>query len=91
MPVGPQNLMVDPKAVVADLCANVRNVRERLGLTQEDLAYASGVSVRQVAAIERGTTNPTVETLAALAAGLKVSPASLLTSEVPIVPTRHRG
>ncbi len=56
----------------------VRSLREEKRLGQVDLAEAAGVSVRQIARIEAGTANLTLETLDAVAGALGVKAAALL-------------
>ena len=51
---------------------NVRISRLELGWSQERLAFASGVSVRTISAIERGTANPTADVIESLAWALGV-------------------
>ncbi len=43
---------------------SIRDMRQALGLTQEQFARAFKLTKRQVAGFEAGTANPTVETLA---------------------------
>jgi ribosome-binding protein aMBF1 (putative translation factor) len=52
-----------------------RVLQERLaaGLTQKQLASASGIAQADISRIERGQSNPTTETLEALAAPLGVT------------------
>lgn len=51
-----------------DAGAWVRELRERHGLRQADLAYRAGTSQQALSRIEQGTVSPTVEMLARLAA-----------------------
>jgi transcriptional regulator with XRE-family HTH domain len=64
------------------LGANVRRERERLGLSQEQLAFDSGVHRTYVSGVERGVRNPTVTVVERLAKALKV-PASALLDDGP--------
>jgi transcriptional regulator with XRE-family HTH domain len=57
---------------------NVRQNRERVGVSQEELAYRAGIDRTYVSGIERGIRNPTVLVLQDLAGVLKVRPADLL-------------
>lgn len=57
---------------------NTRNIRTRMGLTQEDLAERAELAPRVVQAIESGETNATLLTLERLAAGLGVDASRLL-------------
>jgi y4mF family transcriptional regulator len=58
-----------------DIAETVSNRRKYLRITQSDLAEMSGVSLRTVKAIEKGSGNPTIETLRAVldALGLDIT------------------
>jgi CheY-like chemotaxis protein/DNA-binding XRE family transcriptional regulator len=58
--------------------ASVRNLRFRLGLSQEELAERASLHRTYVAGIEGGTRNVTLKTIEKLAHALKVSTATLL-------------
>lgn len=58
--------------------ATLKERRLRRQLTQEQLAEASGLSYKFVGELERGQGNPTLETLARLAAALDVTMADLV-------------
>jgi transcriptional regulator with XRE-family HTH domain len=60
------------------LGANVRRERERLGVSQEQLAFDSGVHRTYVSGVERGVRNPTVTVVERLAKALKVPASALL-------------
>jgi transcriptional regulator with XRE-family HTH domain len=53
--------------------ANVRRIRQKKGLTQEQLAEISGFSQQYISGLEQGRRNPTVVTLYELASALGVS------------------
>ena len=57
--------------------------RKRVGLTQDGLADAAGVSRDTVARIESGALGASFETVGKLAAALKVDFAELFTAELP--------
>ncbi len=57
---------------------NVRQLRERRGWTQDQLANASSLHVTYVSGIERGRRNVTIDVVARLAEALRVRPAELL-------------
>jgi XRE family transcriptional regulator, fatty acid utilization regulator len=63
---------------VGSLGDNLREARERLGLTQEQVSDRSGVQAGEVSRIERGKRDPKVSTLEKLAAAVEVEPAELL-------------
>jgi len=52
---------------------NVRRIRRKKGLTQEQLAEISGFSQQYISGLEQGRRNPTVVTLYELASALGVS------------------
>jgi DNA-binding XRE family transcriptional regulator len=52
------------------MAREVRELRKEHHLTQKQLAAASGVNQAEISRIERGQTNPTASTLAALLAPL---------------------
>jgi transcriptional regulator with XRE-family HTH domain len=67
----------DSESPSAKFAANVGRIRERRGLTQEQLGWAAGLHQTAVTRIESGERKPTLETVLKLAAGLEVPPAEL--------------
>jgi transcriptional regulator with XRE-family HTH domain len=63
---------------VGKLGKNLRAARQRLGLTQEEVADLSGVQAGEISRIERGLRDPKVSTLEKLAGALKLAPGRLL-------------
>jgi transcriptional regulator with XRE-family HTH domain len=63
---------------MANLGTNVRAVRKRLALTQEQVAERSGVHATEVSRIEGGKRDPQVSTVLRLAKALEVKPGQLL-------------
>ena len=57
---------------------SLRRARERLGITQEEVSYRSGVHATEVSRIEAGKRDPRVSTLERLAQAVEVSPSDLL-------------
>ena len=51
----------------------IRQLRNKRGLSQEDLAHAAGVTTGTISAIERGNSNPTWGTVKSIARALDVS------------------
>jgi transcriptional regulator with XRE-family HTH domain len=64
---------------VALVARNVRRLRQERGYSQGELARRAGLSKQTLSGIEAGDANPTVVTLAAVADGLGVPAARLLT------------
>lgn len=60
------------------LGTNLREARERLGLTQEQVAQRCGVHATEVSRIEAGKRDPQVSTLERLATAVEVKPGRLL-------------
>jgi transcriptional regulator with XRE-family HTH domain len=58
---------------------NVRRIREKKGLTQEQFAEISGFSQQYISGLEQGRRNPTVITLHELATALGASHVDLIT------------
>lgn len=54
------------------LAENLKAVRAKMGYTQEDLAYESGLTLSQIARIETKRINPTVSTMFKIARTLDV-------------------
>lgn len=61
----------------AKFAANVERMRERRGLTQEQLGWAAGIHQTAIARIEKGERKPSLDTILKLARGLEVPPADL--------------
>ena len=57
---------------------NVRRIRLKKGLTQEEFAEISGYSQQYISGLEQGRRNPTVITVHELASALEVSHLDLL-------------
>jgi len=64
--------------VGGNLGRNLRRIRERRELTQEEVAHRSGVHSTEVSRIETGKRDPQISTLERLADALEVSPGELL-------------
>ena len=60
----------------------VRRLRDRRGLTQEQLANRSGIHVSYLSGIERGTRNPSLLSIRRLAKALGVRVGKLFAFEV---------
>ncbi|MFO8073749.1 MAG: helix-turn-helix transcriptional regulator [Polyangia bacterium] len=71
----------DEESLAAAIGSNICAWRKRRGLTQRDLAEATGIRRPNVARLERGSTLPNLSTARRVAAGLGISLKTLL--EVP--------
>jgi len=65
---------------------DLATVREREGVTQQQLAVSAGLSIGTVSSIERGETDPKLSTLFRIARGLGVPIRDLI-----VVETRGSG
>lgn len=66
----------------SDLGKRVKELRTKKGLSQEQLADSSGLSLRTIQRIENGETLPRGDTLIRLAASLQISPQELIDSKI---------
>jgi transcriptional regulator with XRE-family HTH domain len=77
------------------LAANLRRLRIARRLSLSELARATGMSKATLSSVESGRSNPTVETLASLAAALRVSLGELLEEpplgEIRVARAGHDG
>ncbi|MDJ1171666.1 helix-turn-helix transcriptional regulator [Roseofilum sp. BLCC_M154] len=64
----------DPRYILGN---NVRNLRQKLGISQEKLAEACGLHRTYIGAVERGERNISLLNIVILARALKVKPADL--------------
>ncbi len=62
------------------LAEAVASARKRAGMTQEDVAFEAGISVRHFQALESGALNPSYLVLVAVSRALKVSISRLLSA-----------
>lgn len=66
-------LAESPSAQTAVVASNLHKWRQRRGLSVSALAREAGVSKSTISELERGTSNPSLDTLWAIAKSLKVS------------------
>jgi XRE family transcriptional regulator, aerobic/anaerobic benzoate catabolism transcriptional regulator len=63
----------------------IRSLREERGWSRRELGERSGLSERFLATVESGRGNPSLVSLAEIAAALETSPASLLASGTEVI------
>ena len=69
---------VRSEEVLKKFAEKVRVNRKKVGMTQEQLAELSGLSLSQIARIETARLNSTVCTVVTLARSMDISPSQLL-------------
>lgn len=70
--------MIKVTAVSKKIGQNLHKIRERKGITQEQLALDAGLNRAYIGYIERGERNPSTDTLVKIAKALKISAKDLL-------------
>ena len=60
------------------LAKELRKARKETGMTQEQLAAASGLDVTYISQIERGLRNPSLDVFFRLCKGLQIRPRTLI-------------
>ncbi len=64
--------------ILKSLSKTIKSKRQKLNLTQEQLAEKAGFHVNYIGGIERGTRNPSMESLVRIAKALEISPKDLM-------------
>lgn len=62
----------------AIFAANIKRLRKERGMSQEDLAFESGLHRTYISGIERGIRNVGLDNIGVLAEALRVEPEALL-------------
>lgn len=83
--------MDDATALVTTVARNVRELRERAGLSLGQLAATAGVGKSTLSQLESGNANPSVETLWSIARSLGVPFGRLIETPVPDVRVVRAG
>ena len=65
------------------LAKRLKEIRAAKGISQEELAYRSELTLSQIARIETIKTNPTISTLFKIIRTLEISPCDLFNFELP--------
>jgi transcriptional regulator with XRE-family HTH domain len=66
----------------------IREIRKKRGLTQEELAWKSGISLNFMGQIERGHKKPSIKTLKKISEILGIPPAAFF-EEIKYVPPKE--
>jgi XRE family transcriptional regulator, regulator of sulfur utilization len=72
---------VSPETFRERVAARIQRARWRLGWTQADAAFKTGLTFRYFAEVERAKRNPTLDTIFAIARALKVRVSDLVDVE----------
>ena len=67
-----KRVLIFDEAGLAAFAIRLKEVRAQKKMTQESLAYSSGLALSQIARIETARTNPTLSTIFVIARALKV-------------------
>ena len=65
------------------LAKRLKEIRAEKGISQEELAYRSELTLSQIARIETTKTNPTISTVFKIIRTLEISPSDLFNFELP--------
>ncbi len=60
------------------LSKTIKSKRQKLNLTQEELAEESGLHVNYIGGVERAQRNPSIDSLVRIARALEISPKDLM-------------
>ncbi|MDF2608805.1 MAG: DNA-binding protein [Lachnospiraceae bacterium] len=75
-----QRKVVDMEYISQNVARNLKRVRKTRKMSLDDVAEQTGVSKSMLGQIERGESNPTVETLGKIVSGLRIPFTSLVNS-----------
>ena len=73
-----KNRRVKGNTLLEAVCKSVHDRREKLGISQEELASRAGLHRTYISDIERGARNPSLKTLSRLADALELSTSDLI-------------
>ena len=75
--------LIFDNAGLKSFALQLKRIRSEQGLTQEQLAFESGVVLSQIARIETARINPTLSTIFALTRALDIPLSALFAFELP--------
>lgn len=80
--IKPRKLIFDEEGLQL-LAKRLKEIRSEKGLSQEELAYRSEITLSQIARIETVKINPTVSTIFKIARALEIPLSDLFNFELP--------
>lgn len=75
--------------IAKQLGQRIRNLRNAQQMSQEELSFKAGISPAHLGQIERALKNPTIDTIAKIAAALGIPVATLFTMDSVSVPSQN--
>ncbi len=76
-------ILIFDEAGLQAFAHHMKIVRKEVGITQQQLAFESGLSLSQIARIETARINPTLSTIFAIIRALEISPCKMFEFELP--------
>lgn len=70
--------MSSEKTIQKEFGVSIRAERARIGISQEELGFKTGLDRTYISGIERGSRNPSLKNIAKIAAALEVPISKLL-------------
>lgn len=77
--------------ITPELGRRIAALRQKRGMSQQDLAEASKLTVEAISRLERATREPRIGTLVRVAGGLGVTLPQLLETGTPVAAKKHRA
>ena len=75
--------------IAKQLGQRIRNLRNALQMSQEELSFKAGISPAHLGQIERALKNPTIDTIAKIATALDIPVAALFATDPASVPSQN--
>lgn len=75
--------------IAKQLGLRIRELRNERHMSQEELSFKAGISPAHLGQIERALKNPTIDTVAKIAAALGIPVAALFTEDSVSVPSQN--
>jgi transcriptional regulator with XRE-family HTH domain len=77
LPLGAHNMQL-PETFASTCCQVIRDRRQRLGLSQEEIARRSGLARSYICDVERGARHPSLRNVSTLARALEIATSELI-------------